>query len=293
MVTSQEKIAFVGLGRMGLQMARHLLDAGHDVTGVDSSRVAGRRFADLGGRAITDLRGVADASVVLSSLPGTPESIAVYSELFGHLQAGTLCIDLSTVSVAASQSLSTMAAESDVDFVDAPVSGTSTHAASGTLVVMIGGSRDAFARCRPYVAPFASTIHHCGGPGTGLELKLITNRLLTAHLGALAEAIVEIEHAGLDVDDSLEILQSGAVPKLLGYKARPMAARDHTPLFTVDLMRKDLRLADERRPAGAVMAAGAELIRAAAEAGFGDSDISAVIEMCLQSSDGGGNDSGQ
>ena len=83
-------------------------------------------------------------------------------------------------------------------------------------------------------------------------MKLITNRLLNAHVVAIAEAILEMEKAGLDTTSCIELLRQGAVPRLLDYKAGPMAARDHRPLFTVDLMAKDLGLADARRPPGPV-----------------------------------------
>jgi 3-hydroxyisobutyrate dehydrogenase-like beta-hydroxyacid dehydrogenase len=126
---------------------------------------------------------------------------------------------------------------------------------------------------------FSSGVHHVGPQGAGLELKLITNRLLNAHLVAIAEAVVAMEQAGLDPALCLEMLRQGAVPRLLDYKAGPMSERDHSPLFTVDLMAKDLGLADERAPAGWVTGAAAAVLRRAQEHGWGPSDISAVIEV--------------
>ena len=275
-------IGFAGLGRMGSEMARHLVAAGFDVLGFDPAPGAAARFLAAGGRVADHPDELASSGVIMSSLPGTPEMLGLYESLIGSLAPGTLCIDLSTVSVDASRRISRRAAERSVEFVDAPVSGTSTHAAAGTLVVMVGGSADAFERSRSYLAPFSVTVEHCGGPGMGLEMKLITNRLLTAHLGAIAEAIVELEDAGLDTAKSLSLLRAGAVPRLLEYKATPMSERDYTPLFTVDLMNKDLRLAAERRPPGRVTAAGAYLMRAASDAGYGAADIAAIMEVCTE-----------
>jgi 3-hydroxyisobutyrate dehydrogenase-like beta-hydroxyacid dehydrogenase len=96
---------------------------------------------------------------------------------------------------------------------------------------------------------------------------------------AIAEAILEMEEAGLDTTLCIELLRQGAVPKLLDYKAGPMAGRDHIPLFTVDLMAKDLGLADARRPAGPVGSAAASILRKARDEGWGRSDIGAVIEV--------------
>ncbi|HEY4607138.1 MAG TPA: NAD-binding protein, partial [Acidimicrobiia bacterium] len=141
------------------------------------------------------------------------------------------------------------------------------------------GDVDALHRARPFLEAFSSSVHHLGANGAGLEMKLITNRLLTAHLVSLAEAILEMERAGLDTEKCLEVLRQGAVPRLLDYKAGPMARRDFTPLFTVDLMSKDLALADARRSAGTVGQAAARVMGEAKRRGLGPSDIGAVIEV--------------
>lgn len=277
-------VGFAGLGRMGSEMARHLIDGGFDVLGHDPSPEATSRFEAKGGRTAATPEDLADAQVIMSSLPATAEMLGFYEGVIPQLEKGSLCIDLSTVSVDAARAVAGRAAEHSVEFLDAPVSGTSTHAAAGTLVIMVGGSDQGYERSLPYLAPFSSLVRHCGAAGMGLEMKLITNRLLTAHLGAIAEAIVELEDAGLDVAGSLELLRAGAVPRLLEYKAGPMADRDYTPLFTVGLMDKDLRLADERRVPGRVTAAGTAVMRAALDAGLGDADIAAIMEIVDQGS---------
>ncbi len=272
-------IGFFGLGRMGRPMAGHLVAAGHQVIGVDpapdaqgQARALGVEIADT----VTDLR----AEIVLSSLPNTPEVEEVYlGGLFDRLEPGSLCLDLSTIDVAASQRIGDAARTRGHHFLDCPVSGTSVHAEAGTLAVMVGGEAGAVERARPYLSAFSSSVHHVGPNGAGLEMKLITNRLLTAHLVSLGEAILEMEHAGLDTETCIELLRQGAVPKLFDYKATPMSRRDHTPLFTVDLMSKDLGLADARRTAGQVTAAAAAVMAAAKAGGWGPSDISAVIEV--------------
>jgi 3-hydroxyisobutyrate dehydrogenase-like beta-hydroxyacid dehydrogenase len=218
--------------------------------------------------------------IVLSALPNTPEVEEVYlGGLFDRLEPGSLCLDLSTIDVAASQRIGDAARARGHHFLDCPVSGTSVHAEAGTLAVMVGGEADAVERARPYLSAFSSSVHHVGPNGAGLEMKLITNRLLTAHLVSLGEAILEMEHAGLDTETCIELLRQGAVPRLLEYKATPMSRRDHTPLFTVDLMSKDLGLADARRTPGGVTGAAAAVMAEAKSRGWGPSDISAVIEV--------------
>jgi 3-hydroxyisobutyrate dehydrogenase-like beta-hydroxyacid dehydrogenase len=260
-------------------MAGHLVAAGHRVIGLDPSPVAREQARALGveiANAASDLR----TEIVLSSLPNTPEVEEVYlGGLFDRLEPGSLCLDLSTIDVSVSRRIGDAARSRGHHFLDCPVSGTSVHAEAGTLAVMVGGEAEALERARPYLSAFSSSVHHVGPPGAGLEMKLITNRLLTAHLVSLGEAILEMEHAGLDTETCIELLRQGAVPRLLDYKATPMSHRDHTPLFTVDLMSKDLGLADARRSAGQVTAAAAAVMAEAKDRGWGPSDISAVIEV--------------
>lgn len=274
-----EQVGFVGLGRMGSEMARHLATAGFDVHGVDPVATARERAAQSGIVASEEINTLAGMPVVLSSLPDSPQVVDVYEQLIPQLEPGSLCIDLSTMSVTTSRSLGELASSHEVTFLDAPVSGTSTHAAAGTLAIMVGGPTEAAERARRYLEPFSSLIHHCGPKGAGLEMKLITNRLLTTHLVAIGEAILEMEAAGLDVAASIDLLKAGAVPKLLDYKAMPMANRDYSPLFTVDLMSKDLGLADERRPAGDVTGRAAEIMRKAQASGHGPEDIAAIMTI--------------
>ena len=271
-------VGFIGLGRMGGAMAGHLLAAGHRVVGVDASPDARDAGQSLGVElaALHDLRG----PVVMSSLPGDAEVEEVYlGGLLDGLEPGSLCLDLSTVDVSLSRRIALAAVDLGHQFLDCPVSGTSVHARAGTLAVMVGGDAEAVERARPFLSVFSSSIHHVGGNGSGLEMKLITNRLLNAHLVAIAEAILEMDEAGLDPEPCIELLRQGAVPRLLDYKAGAMAARDHAPLFTVDLMAKDLGLADNRRTAGPVGETAAAILRRAQSQGWGPSDISAVIEV--------------
>jgi 2-hydroxy-3-oxopropionate reductase len=273
------KVGFIGLGRMGGAMAGHLVAAGHRVVGVDPVRAAREKAIESG---VEIVESVTDPHprVVMSSLPGDAEVEEVYlGGLFEGLEPGALLLDLSTIDVTLSRRIAAVARDAGHRFLDCPVSGTSVHARAGTLAVMVGGEPEAVNEARPYLEAFSSSVHHVGPSGAGLEMKLITNRLLNAHVVAIAEAILGMEQAGLDTGVCLELLRQGAVPRLLEYKAGPMAERDYSPLFTVALMAKDLSLADARRPPGPVSAVAAAVLRSARDRGWGDSDIGAVIEV--------------
>lgn len=277
------EVGFVGLGRMGYHLAGRLHRAGHSVRATDLSEEARSRMESAGVPTVDSVTDLAGCSVVMSSLPNTADVEAVYlGALVSLLEPGSICVDLSTVSVEGSVDVAAVAAQRGIAFLDAPVSGTSIHAEAGTLAIMVGGPRDALERVRPLLESFAGTITHMGPNGKGLEMKLITNRLLTAHVVAIGEAIIEMEQAGLDVAACIQLLRSGAVPRLLDYKAGPMAERDYRPLFTVGLMSKDLRLAAERRPAAPVTGRAAEAMLAAERAGLGSEDIAAVMEILQQ-----------
>lgn len=272
------KVAMVGLGRMGFPMARHMQEAGHDVVGFDESPVALQKAAAAGMVIADGLAGVKDVELVCSSLPATPQVEAVYGQVFRLVKEGTVCADLSTIGVEASRNLAALAADHGIRFLDTPVSGTSIHADAGTLVVMVGGEDDALAVARPALETFASRVEHVGPNGSGLLLKLITNRLLTSHLTAMAEAVLDLEAVGLDVWQGIEMIRSGAVAKLLEYKAAPLVDRDFTPTFTVNLMRKDLGLAAEALPAARVGSLTRQILEEAGELGYGEADLAALIK---------------
>lgn len=268
-------------------MVSHIASAGHDVIAFDLSDAARSRADDAGLHVANTLEELADAELVCSSLPATEHVEAVFlgdDGLASLLGPGTVCADMSTISIAGSRAIANECEQRGVSFLDAPVSGTSIHAEAATLVVMVGGTAAAFDVAQPVLDCFAAEVAHVGANGTGLELKLITNRLLTTHLVAIAEAIVSIEKTSLSMDQCIDLLRAGAVPRLLDYKAGPLAARDFSPMFTVDLMRKDLRLAADELAPVALAAAAHEIVEATSELGLGDEDLAALITVVEQRS---------
>ena len=279
------RVGFVGLGRMGLPMALRAAAAGHEVTGFDTAAAASQQAAAAGLATVADLRGLSGCGMVCSSLPGSGDMEEAYCSaggLLDVLEPPAVAADLSTVSVETSRRVAAEARRRSIDFLDAPVSGTSLHAEAGTLTTMVGGPPEALSVARGVLETFSSRIERVGDNGSGLLLKLISNRLLTAYLGAIAEAIVAIERTGLDVAQCIELLRAGAAGRQLDYKAEPMAARDFAPMFTVDLMRKDLRLADEALPAARLAGAARQILEETAAASRGGEDLGALITAVEQ-----------
>ena len=281
------RVGFVGLGRMGLPMAKHIAAAGHELLVFDVSEEARLRAAEVGLTVASELVEFSNVEVVGTSLPATEHVEDVFlgnGGLASILSAGTVCADMSTISIAGSRAIAARCADRDIAFLDAPVSGTSIHAEAASLVVMVGGAADAVETARPVLECFANEVAHVGDNGAGLELKLITNRLLTTHLAAIAEAVVSIEKTQLNVRQCIELLRAGAVPRLLDYKGAALADRDFSPMFTVDLMRKDLRLAADELAPVALAAAAHEIVEATSDLGMGDDDLAALITVVEQRS---------
>ena len=264
---------------MGLPMARNLVEAGHEVVAVDAHQPAAERAAAAGIDASTDLSTVAEASIVCSSLPDTAEVEEVYGgTLFGTLSEGTVCADLSTISVEGSRRVAAAGLERGITFLDTPVSGTIPHAESATLAIMVGGDPAALATARPVLDVLSSSVHHMGPNGAGLIMKLITNRLLAGCTAAIAESVLSMEANGIDTNVGFAFLAGSAVPKLIGYKSHAFSHRDFSPTFTVGLMRKDLRHAEGLTGPDRIAAMTKRIFDDAGALGHDDADIAAIIE---------------
>src|SRR5262249_46416192 len=167
------QIGFVGLGNMGLPMARNLIKAGHTVTGYDVVTAATDRFVSEGGVAATALdMACMGADVIVTMLPAGKDVRAVYLQPGGVLASardGALLIDASTIDVETARAVAAAAQVNELAMVDAPVSGGVAGAEAGTLTFMVGGSDRAFERAKPILEGMGKTIVHAGGPGDGEE----------------------------------------------------------------------------------------------------------------------------
>ena len=210
----RETIGYIGLGNMGMPMARNLVRAGYPVVvhDIDPSRV--RTLVGEGAVAAESPAGMASrASVIFSSLP-TGESVEdVVSGPGGILEGGRAVqnyIDMSTIPPPMCERLGSMLAERSIDMLDAPVTGGKAGAAAGTLGIMVGGRASAFERCRPLLEVLGGVVQHFGeAVGAGMHAKLANQIMVGAHLAAFAEALAYGKRAGLDLHALVDILKSG------------------------------------------------------------------------------------
>jgi 3-hydroxyisobutyrate dehydrogenase len=280
-------IGFIGLGNMGGPMAANLVKVGHKVAGFDLSKAA---LAAFGGEKAADVAAaVKDAEIVVTMLPAGPHVLSVYGEhVLPNAKPGALLIDCSTIDVETARRVSRAAAEKGFAMVDAPVSGGTGGAAAGTLTFMVGGEAAAFERARPILEQMGKTIVHTGAAGNGQAAKICNNMILGVSMTAVCEAFALAEKLGLEAQKLFEVSSksSGQCWSLTSYCPVPgpvpaaPSNRGYQPGFTVEMMLKDLRLAQQ---AAAAANAAAPLGAAAAgiyglmeSAGMGKLDFSAM-----------------
>jgi 3-hydroxyisobutyrate dehydrogenase len=279
------RIAMVGLGTMGAPMARHLLEAGHDVTVHNRTREREEPPAELGAeRAANPREAARDAEVLVVCVSDTPD---VEEVLFGRcgavqgLPEGSIVVDVSTISPTATRDMCTRLSERGVGHVDAPVSGGSEGAERGTLTIFVGGQPDNVERVRPLLETFGSRVTHLGPSGSGQLAKAVNQVMLAGMYTGVAEGVALAEAAGLPLDELVEALGAGAVRSWVLENRAANMIRDDYPLgFKLALHRKDLRIGLEearlRRLHLAVTSLVAQEEDSLMAQGFGDEDVSAV-----------------
>ena len=241
------RVGFVGAGLMGAPMVRRLVEAGHDVT--VSSRDPGR-LAATGWRVVGSPAEAADgAEVVCSIVPDSPEVAAVVDSALKTAAAGTVIVEMSTISPTTARELATRCGASGVAYLDCPVSGGPVGAEAGTLAIWVGGRAEAFERARPVlrVLGHADRIRHCGAVGAGLAVKLANNFLGAVNAAASAEALALAREAGVDPNLVVEAVSAGtgANWQLANLFPRKVLRGDFEPGFRITHMGKDLRIAAE------------------------------------------------
>ncbi|MFD7904081.1 NAD(P)-dependent oxidoreductase [Kitasatospora sp. NPDC057904] len=254
------KIAFLGLGRMGLPMARRLAAAALPLTVWNRSP---ERAGDLP-RAASPAEAVEGADVVITMLTDPAAVQEVAGHFLGHLAPGALWIDMSSVGPQAVAALRERL-PAGTSLVDAPVLGSVGPAANGTLTIYAGGESADLDRAQPVLEHFGRVLR-CGGPGSGAALKVVVMGAVVAGVTALGEALAVADGFGLPQELALEVLGGGP---LAGVVAR---ARSRESDFPVRLAAKDLALAG----GGRVLTAAHEVLLSHPD--IADEDLSRAVE---------------
>ena len=292
------RIAFIGVGNMGLPMVRNLLAAGHEVRVYDVSPDALAEAVRAGAtEAVSLADAVTGAEMVVTMVPEGRHVRAVYlgdggnDGIIGHAPREALLADCSTIDIATAREVAARASESGYEMIDAPVSGGVTGAEAGTLTFMVGGSDAGYARARPILAAMGRNVAHVGGPGHGQATKICNNMMAGIAIIAASEVFCLGEALGLDPKKLYDVLSTSTGQTRMMDQMNPVPGivetapsnREYAPGFKAALMAKDLGLAQSAAadtgtstPLGADAAA---LFRILCRNGAGELDCSAIYKL--------------
>jgi 3-hydroxyisobutyrate dehydrogenase len=281
------RVALLGLGTMGGGMARRLLGAGFPLAVYNrTSDKAAALAAESAKVAATPREAAEQAEIIVSMLADDVASRGVWLGEQGALAGaarGAVLIECSTLTPGWVAELSQTSAKQGCELLDAPVTGTKPHAASGELLFLVGGSAAALAKARPVLSVMSRGLVHVGPSGSGALLKLINNFLCGVQAASLGEALAMIEKGGLNKDKALEVLTNGAPGSpLIKTLLSRIVADNYTPNFRLSLMAKDLAYsAKEGERYGlslATVSAALNAFRQAEADGCGEKDFAAIVK---------------
>lgn len=286
------QLGFIGLGAMGLPMARHLLAAGHEVTVASRSRGPIDAAVGAGAReASGPAEVVAASTTTILCVPSSAEVVSVLDAAMSAVGPGKTIVDTSTIDPDVERAQHTRVTAAGARYLEAPLSGGTVGAERGTLTLIVGGDAATLREVRPALEPFAGLVVHVGGPGMGQVVKLCNNLLYAAQMLATAEAAVMAQKSGVDLARLHEVLTHATGDCVAvrtrfpveGVVADSPASNGWAPGFTTDLMAKDLDLAigyaGRARVPLLTSGLARQVLGAASEAGCGREDFSAMAKV--------------
>jgi 3-hydroxyisobutyrate dehydrogenase-like beta-hydroxyacid dehydrogenase len=242
------KVAFTGLGVMGLPMAGHLATAGHDVTVYNRNAQKAQAWVkEFGGRACATPREAAQGAQIVFACVGNDDdlrSIVLGADgAFAGMSAGATFVDHTTASALIARELSALAKQKSLRFIDAPVSGGQAGAVNGMLTVMCGGDAAEFAAVKDVIAVMARAVTLVGPAGAGQLAKMVNQICIAGLVQGLSEGIAFGQAAGLDMKQVIEVIGKGAAQSWqMDNRGTTMVDDKFEFGFAVDWMRKDLGL---------------------------------------------------
>lgn len=253
-----KQIGWIGTGIMGASMARNLQRAGYSLAVYNRTREKAQPLLDEGARWCATPREVARTSECVFTIVGYPEDVkevilgpdgvlAGFRDPADLQRSGApLVVDMTTSQPVLAEKIARAAQEQGVIAMDAPVSGGDVGAREGTLAIMVGGSREGYERVAPLLEVMGSTIRHMGGAGTGQHTKMVNQILVAANITGTVEAMLYAHRAGLDAEDTISVVGSGAAASWsINNLGRRIAAGNFDPGFIIRHFVKDMKIALE------------------------------------------------
>jgi len=289
----KQRLAWIGLGRMGVPMARNLLPAAAPLKIFNRNASRMNALAQAGATPAASPREAAEASDIVFTMVADDaalENVTLGDDgALGAMKPGSVLIDMSTVSPEISQKIATAAAAKHVAYLCAPVSGSVAMAESAKLTVLVSGPKDAIDRGAPLFGLLAAKQFAVGGHGEARVLKLSLNLMIGASAAMLGEALTLSEKAGLDWNVLLEVVANSAIASpFVQYKAGQLKSRDFSPMFMASQMAKDFGLIAKAATEMGVALPMADKVarywREMERRGLGDLDFIACLKIVEQDS---------
>jgi 2-hydroxymethylglutarate dehydrogenase len=283
-----KSVGFIGLGNMGMGMAKNILTAGFPLIAYDIREERVRKISELGAKEGKNPKDVAQGSrisiIMVLNFPQVEQVVLGDNGMLEGASPGDIIVVMSTIAPTEAKRLERAVEKKGVKLLDAAVSGGYLGAESGTLTIMIGGKKEVFESCRDILNTMGKNIYYLGPIGTGSTLKLVNQLLVGVNEVAVAEAMVLGVKAGLDPDVIFDVISKSAGDSWVFRNRVPrMINRDFTTLGELDILLKDLNIVLETGRSfkiPLVMSAVAkEIYQMANCMGFGKEDDSAVVKV--------------
>lgn len=283
------KVAFLGLGTMGREMALNLLAAGHELTVWNRTPAKTAPLVEKGASAALSPAEAAEGAEIIISIVGDDAAskeiwMGKAGVMAGEPAPHAIAVESSTLSRGWMVKLGREAEKRGLRFLDCPVTGGPDGAEAKRLTLLVGADEAVLEDAWPVLQAYAARYIHFGPVGSGTAYKLIVNTIGAAHAAAAAEGMAIAEKAGLPVEKVVEALSSGAVASpMTTYMVKRMAEGDHDDVyFTARWRHKDaaygLRMAVELGQEAATLSAAEEVFTKALAQGHADRNESAIIE---------------
>ncbi|MCG7335591.1 NAD(P)-dependent oxidoreductase [Sporosarcina sp. ACRSM] len=287
------EIGLIGLGNMGMPMAKNLLESGCTVYGMDKNEAAVKKFQEAGGSIGQSIQEMTEnCAIILTSLPSSAavESIFLGEEgLIYHSDDKILLIDTSTVAPEVNRRIHTEADAKGIAYLAAPVSGGVIGAENRTLTFMVGGSTAYYERSLAVLSLLGENLFHVNEQiDSGTVTKLINNLLIGFYTAGVAEALVLAKESGMDLDKLFDMLNVSYGQSRIyerNYKSF-IATEDYAPGFALKLLRKDMGfamdLAQEKNLHLPISQALLAVYKDAEQSGFAEEDMSALYKKAKE-----------
>ena len=282
-------LGYIGLGVMGGEMVRQLLEKGHTVTGYNRTKSKAQWLIDKGMKWADSPRAVCQASDVIFSMVSNSSALEEIADgpngIVAAIGAGKVYIDMSTVGPAASRSIAARVREKGADMLDAPVSGSIITLQQGKLSIMAAGRRETFERVKPLLSEIGPTkVTYVGDNGLALVMKIATNLSLAVQMLAFSEGVLLAEKSGIARDVAVDVLTHSVIASpMVQYRGPFVLKMPDEAWFNVNMMQKDMLLALELGRQVDVplptTAATNELLTAARGMGLAERDFAIIFRV--------------